>query len=440
MAYSGGRDSTALLHATARAAHGLGLHVVALHVHHGLNASADAWLKHGAAQCDRWQRDGLPVQFVATRLSDAPDKGDSIEAWARRERYRALRRMAMEHGADLVLLAHHRRDQAETFLLQALRSGSAAALSAMPVRAMRDGVTWARPWLARPDAAIDAYVRTHRLRHVVDGSNADTRMARNRLRADVWPALVAAFPDAEAALAAAATLAQAAAATMQEWAEVDLPSIASGNGLDIAAWRLLAPARRGNALHAWLRTRIGGDAVPRSLVQRLECELTAEKTRRWLVPAGALRSYRGVLRFVASGTGAATADATVGTATTDDAALSAGPASTTIDLRRVGSHAVQAWHGAFVVEPVATGGMSPTTASALDLRQRLPGDRFQAGPGRPPRSLKLQFQAAGVAAWCRDGPVLGHAGRIVYVPGLGIDARAIDDSGAPSLRITWRPD
>ena len=440
MAYSGGRDSTALLHATARAAHGLGLHVVALHVHHGLNASADAWWTHGEAQCAQWRRDGLRVQFVGTRLSGAPEPGDSIEAWARRERYRVLRRMAVAHGADLVLLAHHRRDQAETFLLQALRAGSVAALSAMPVRATRDDVTWARPWLARADTAIDAYVRTHRLRHVVDGSNADTRMARNRLRADVWPALVAAFPDAEAALAAAATLAQAAAATMREWAEVDLPSIASGNGLDIAAWRLLAPARRGNALHAWLRARIGGDAVQRSLVQRLEHELAAEKTRRWLVPAGALRSYRGVLRFIASGNGTAPSDASVGSATADGATVPAGPASTTIDLRRVGSHAVRAWHGAFLVEPVATGGVSPTTAMSLDLRQRLPGDRFQAGPARPPRSLKLQFQAAGIAAWCRDGPVLSHEGRIVYVPGLGIDARAIDDSGATSLRITWRPD
>jgi hypothetical protein len=62
----------------------------------------------------------------------------------------------------------------------------------MPAQVRREGITWARPWLGQPREAIDAYVRRHRLSHVEDDSNADARFARNRLRLEVWPALVAA--------------------------------------------------------------------------------------------------------------------------------------------------------------------------------------------------------------------------------------------------------
>lgn len=198
VAYSGGRDSTALLHATARAASQTGglLCVHALHVHHGLSVHADAWLRHGRETCRRWAARGLPVQFHAERVRVALDGGASIEAAAREARYAALARMARAAGCDTVLLAHHREDQAETVLLQALRGAAAAGLAAMPRGIERDGLTWIRPWLAQPRAAIEAYVRRHRLAWIDDDSNTDTRYARNRLRHEVWPTLLQAFPQA----------------------------------------------------------------------------------------------------------------------------------------------------------------------------------------------------------------------------------------------------
>ena len=111
-----------------------------------------------------------------------------------------LDEMAREEGASLLLLAHHRRDQAETWLLQALRGGGPAGLAAMPRCAERAGLVWARPWLDQPRSAIEAYLRQHLLTWVDDQSNADQRFARNRLRAIVWPAMLEAFTDAEAAL------------------------------------------------------------------------------------------------------------------------------------------------------------------------------------------------------------------------------------------------
>ncbi len=159
VAVSGGRDSTALLHATLRAARPLGIDVVGLHVNHGLQPEADRWAARVRAQCRRWG-----AGFELARLTGAPAPAESVEAWARRERYAALARMALVRGCGIVLLAHHRRDQAETVLLQLLRGGGARGLAAMPAQAIRDGIVWLRPWRAQSRTAIEAYVRRHRLR------------------------------------------------------------------------------------------------------------------------------------------------------------------------------------------------------------------------------------------------------------------------------------
>ncbi|MBA3596466.1 MAG: tRNA lysidine(34) synthetase TilS, partial [Methylibium sp.] len=71
------------------------------------------------------------------------------------------------------------------------------------------------------------------------------------------------------------------------------------------------------------------------------------------------------------------------------------------------------------------------------LAPRSGGERFQGAPGRPPRSLKKQFQAAALPAWAREGPLLLDAGQLVFVPGLGIDARAIAAPGEPQLVLRW---
>jgi tRNA(Ile)-lysidine synthase len=203
VACSGGRDSLALLHATAVAARGEGLDAVALHIHHGLLPEADAWFDHVESMCRRWASEGLPVRFIGRRLTARPRRGESVEAWAREARYAALTDMAREAGAGLVLLGHHRKDQAETFLLQALRGAGVAGLSAMPACIERDGLVWQRPWLDVPRAHIEQYVQQCGLESVEDPSNTDPRFARNRLREAVWPALAAAFPDADVALAGA---------------------------------------------------------------------------------------------------------------------------------------------------------------------------------------------------------------------------------------------
>ncbi|AKJ28671.1 tRNA lysidine(34) synthetase TilS [Caldimonas brevitalea] len=427
VAYSGGRDSTALLHATVRAAvEQPGVQVIALHVHHGLQPAADSWLAHCERQCKAWQRKGWPVRLVHTLLSLRPVKGESVEAVARTARYAALARMAKEHGADCVLLAHHRRDQAETFLLQALRGAGVAGLAGMPAAAERDGLLWLRPWLARPREAIEAYVRRHRLRYVDDGSNQDVRFARNRLRHDVWPALSVAFPMAEASLADAAAWAGEASACLAELAEQDLHGLQQAGTLQVAPLLALSAPRGRNALRAWVR-RVAGAPLSAALLERLWLELPSTSAGQWPLPGGGvLRSYRGALRYEADGQHRA-----VVSAVSKDASLS---------IRRAGRYRLRGWGGTLVVRRVAVGGVALSLPAQLQLRDRSGGEQFQSGPQRPARSLKKQFQAAGVPSWSRTGPLLYAGEQLLWVPGLGVDARAAAVAGEAQLAFEWIPD
>jgi tRNA(Ile)-lysidine synthase len=418
VATSGGRDSTALLHATLRSARPLGLEVVALHVHHGLLPEADGWLAGVQRQSRLWG-----AGFQARRLEGRPAPGQSVEAWARQARYAALAEMAREAGAGLVLLAHHRRDQAETWLLQALRGGGPAGLSAMPRLAQREGLVWARPWLDQPREAIEQYLRSHRLKAVEDPSNVDPRFARSRLRAQVWPALKAAFPDAETALALSCRRAQEAAALADEVAALDLSACHQGNPLVLAPWLALPPARRSNALRHWLAAALAGP-VAESLVQRLLAELPRVRSARFPAGEGELRLFRGQLAW----SGLAAAPATAPPA-------ESGP----LDLSAPGVHAVPGWPGAIEVRACREGGIDAASLRAVHARARSGGEQFQRAPDTPPRSLKKQAQGLAVPAWQRGGPLLySAAGRLLFVPWLGLDARCLAPPGRPQFRLSWR--
>jgi tRNA(Ile)-lysidine synthase len=406
VAFSGGLDSTALLHAVTRAM--TGQRVVALHVHHGLLPQAGAWAEHTAQVAA-----SFGAGFACTRLEGQPGPGESIEAWARAGRHRALHDMAVAAGADLLLLAHHRRDQAETFLLQALRGGGVAGMSGMPRAQWREGVCWARPWLDRPREAIEAYAAQHGLSWIDDPSNGDPRLARNRLRQTLWPA----FPSGEAGLAQAARWAQQADALAAEVAAEDLAGLGTPERLDLAALQALSPARRSNALRAWLAAHL---VAPASLIERLLTEWQPGATQSWPAPGGALHAWRDGLYWQAR-------------RPLLRAALS-------IDLSQPGRHVQPAWGGAWIVEPATTGIAALRLASVVQ-RSRGDGEQFQRAPASAARSLKKAAQELGLPPWRRDGPVLVDArGALLAVAGLGMDARAFAAQDEPALAIRWVED
>lgn len=432
VAYSGGRDSTALLHATACAAREhAGMVVLALHVHHGLSAQADAWLAHAEQVCVRWAEQGLPVRLVSRRVQVALGSGASVEAQARQARYQALAEMAREAGADMVLLAHHRRDQAETFLLQALRGAGLNGLASMPAEVERDGVRWSRPWLAYPREAIEAYVAHHGLSWVDDDSNAHTRFARNRLRLDVWPHLLVAFPQAEASLTASARRLQDVLPAAAAWREALVASLivpgreGESARLNASQWSELSGAQRRESLRHWYRMTAGASLVA-SWVERLAHEVPGlvfqQKAVHW--PEIGLGLYRGELFLIGA----------------ENASTNLGPLpARMLNVLAPGMHDLAPWAGSLRVSPVERGGVRPPMLAGAIARPREGGEQFQTGPGRPARSLKKQFQALGVPPWCRDGPLIWSGEVLVFVPGLGVDARCQAPAGEPQWGLEWVP-
>ena len=401
----------------------LGVTVAALHVHHGLSPHADAWLAHCEAQCTKWAMRGWPVVLVSYRAVGRPGTGESVEAWARKMRYAALRHLAMEQGASVVLLAHHQRDQAETFLLQALRGAGPAGLAGMPASVVREGITWARPWLGRPREDIEAYVARYRLKCIEDDSNDDPRYLRNRLRLRLWPVLIESFPQVEAALAESARWGQEALECLSDLATQDLVQMNVGSdGLDVSAWLGLSPARRSNVLRAWLKLR-SGRAAPASLVARLMNELRENAHSRWPLASGELRAYRGVLRFVEP----------------PGLQCFAPVAEGALSVHRAGAYPLPGWGGCLRVSRAPEGGVPLAWLGRLEIKARKGAEQFQAGVGRPPRSLKKQYQAAGVPAWERQGPLFFSGGQLVFVPGLGIDARVLALPGQQQVSLRWVP-
>ncbi len=187
IAYSGGVDSTVLLHAAAKLFKNFGFPLRAIHVHHGLSQYADQW----AAHCQGITQ-SLNIPLIIKRLPDKPQKGDSIEAWARAAR-RAAFAEVMQEG-DVLVTAQHADDQAETLLLQMLRGAGVEGMAAMPAwSTLGIGHQW-RPFLTLSKAQLQQYAQQHQLPWIEDDSNQDQRFERNFLRQQVMPLLAKRWP------------------------------------------------------------------------------------------------------------------------------------------------------------------------------------------------------------------------------------------------------
>lgn len=268
IAYSGGADSTVLLHAAEARWPG---QVLALHVHHGLQDAADGFEAHCAATCRL-----LGVPFHSSRVDARHASGESPEDAARRARYLMLATLAKTHGLQHVALAQHADDQVETMLIALSRGAGVDGLAGMPRSMQRHDVFFHRPLLGLHAAALRAWLADRQIAFIEDPSNSDERYTRNRIRRGLLPALAEALPQFRETFARSARNAARASTLMAELAEIDLTT--TGTPPAIAALRALARERRANALRHWLRS--AHDAVPsEAQLQQLLDQLDACRTR-----------------------------------------------------------------------------------------------------------------------------------------------------------------
>jgi tRNA(Ile)-lysidine synthase len=247
VAFSGGLDSTVLLHAlaTSAAQHKAGL--LAVHVNHGLQPAADEWVEH----CRAVAAD-LQVEFRVERVAVDLAAGRGLEAAAREARYGTLR--SLLETDDWLLSAHHQNDQAETLLLNLLRGGGPAGLAGISdIR--RFGAGWlARPLLSFSRSELLAYAELHELSWIDDPSNTDQGRDRNFLRHEILPRLTARWPDAVACLQRSGRIAGDAASLLDDLAAIDATGVCAGRDrLRIDALIDLPAARQRNVLRYVIR-------------------------------------------------------------------------------------------------------------------------------------------------------------------------------------------
>ena len=296
--FSGGLDSTVLLQLLASdpSMHRAGLR--ALHVHHGLHADADAWAAHCERECAAL---GIALQVAHVEVDRASGLG--IEGAARAARHRAFAQGLGE--GEILVLAHHRDDQAETFLLRALRGSGVDGLAAMrPWRAYQRGWLW-RPLLGIARADLHEHAVAHGLHWIEDPGNADIGFDRNFLRNEVMPLLRQRWPHAADSFARSAALsAQASDLLDLEDASALLHAMRDERTLDADALKAIPHPRRARVLRRWIEG-LGLPPLPGNGIARIEAELlhaghdaearfdwTGARVQRWrhLLHAQAIRA------------------------------------------------------------------------------------------------------------------------------------------------------
>ncbi|WP_026279851.1 tRNA lysidine(34) synthetase TilS [Thioalkalivibrio sp. ALJ16] len=297
VAFSGGLDSSVLLHAATR----LGVAgLEAMHVDHRLRPDAPLQAEHCAAMAGAL---GCLFQLRVLAPLDRTDGG--LEAAARKARYARLREGL---GADdLILTAQHADDQAETFLLAALRGSGPDGLQGMRPR-RREGATWlGRPFLNLPRAALIEYAQRAHLDWYDDPSNRDLRFDRNFLRHSVMPRLRERF-GGSAGLARAAAWQQEAVARLRarDAARLPAPDDMARPWLELDRLRPLQASEQRGLLRQWLRQQglrpPGHERLQEFLRQVLAASPDASPCVAW--DDGWMRRYQG---RVYAGPGPATA-------------------------------------------------------------------------------------------------------------------------------------
>lgn len=246
VAFSGGLDSTVLLHQLVqwRAQHPE-VALRAIHIHHGLSPHADSWVQHCESVCMQWQ-----VPLVVERVH-LEDDGLGIEAQARRARYQAFAQTLLP--GEVLMTAQHLDDQCETFLLALKRGSGPAGLSAMGENSPFAGTQLIRPLLAQTREALEVWARQHELCWIEDESNQDDTYDRNFLRLRVTPLLQQRWPHFAQAVARSAALCAEQESLLDELLASDLADCITAHGtLLLVPLMMMSDVRRAALLRRWL--------------------------------------------------------------------------------------------------------------------------------------------------------------------------------------------
>ncbi|AIY41465.1 tRNA(Ile)-lysidine synthetase [Collimonas arenae] len=425
IAYSGGLDSSVLLHAAASYAIAHGVKLLAFHIHHGISPNADQWQAHCAETCAR-----LGVEFHAQTIALHDSDKNGVEEAARIGRYAALGALCRQHQIPLLLTAHHLDDQAETVLLQLLRGSGAAGLSGMdswntaPTLLGDATLLMVRPLLKVSRAAMEEYAAAQQLAYVDDESNHDPRYARNALRQQVMPVLAQYFPGFQERFSRSAGHMQTTQKLLVSLAAQDMALCADGACLDMDRLRQLNSERIDNLLRYWFglhHLRMPSSAWLSEMRQQL-LEAKADAQLCVTHPDCHIRRHRNRVFLTPR----------------DDTDRSEIEPQ---DFRWSGETeiAFPAFGGIMHFEPAEQGVAAEwLREQALQIQYRAGGEKLKLAFNRPTKALKYHYQAFDVPPWERERLPLVRSGKqIVFASGVGFDCHVLAVEPGSHISLRW---
>ena len=406
VAFSGGLDSTVLLHATIKA-HGK-KNVHAFHVHHGIQKEADQWQAHCKAVSKKF---GCHFDTRNVKLN----KPSNIESQARNLRYEALNQMCQAHKIQDLLLAHHLDDQAETVLIQLMRGAGLPGLSAMPQVKSKELIHLWRPFLNMRRKDLEIYAKEHQLTWIEDPSNQDESYRRNAIRKTILPTLEKFQEGAIENLSRSAKHLGEAQELLNQLADIDLGLIEAKEGLsktNLIRLYKTSQARATNALRRWLsKNGLAYPSEERLTAWWSELQQTRPDSKlQWDHDQQVIRLWRGHL---------------------------------TITQDSSGTEVIGEW----VFKKISANSKKPGIAKdrfekakqkgLINTMAREGGEKFKVDAKRPRRSLKNLYQEADIPPWQRDVPLLYIGEELVAVAGIGISADWLTTEG-PRISPEWQ--
>lgn len=410
---SGGLDSCVLLHLLVSLRASDGFTLQAMHVHHGISQYADDWLNFCKNLCHQYH-----IDFYAQHVSLNPNSGLGVEAEARVLRYQAL----LGTQADMVCVAHHEDDQAETLLLQLLRGAGVRGLSSMAAYDAEKRLF--RPLLNISRNALAQYAQVHQLQWVEDESNLVETYDRNFIRQRVLPILNTRYPQAQHTLARVASHMAEAQALADDMAQLDANGCIENARLLLAPFLSLSLIRQKNVIRWWLNAqqiRMPSAAKLEGLLQQLrDAKADANlqivlDTQQGLV----LRRYQGAAYITKRQSGLVNQP-----------------------LQWQGEESLQLADGSKLIFSYQQGhGIDVSKVnSQLTIAYRTGGERFKPHAKRPKRTLKHLLQEAKMPPSVREQlPLVFKNDVLVMVPSIGVADEYQATKDCMGLVIDWQP-
>jgi len=304
--YSGGQDSTCLLHALTHSR--FDLDILAAHIDHSLRSDSAADAQR-VANLAGGMHVGISVRRVDVAAYRQALPGWSVQQAARTARYQALATIAQAHSAAAVLVAHTADDQAETLLLHLVRGTGLTGLAGMrmdetlrpaslgprlaELDSLPDHLRLVRPLLRVPRSTTLAYCAELGLALVEDASNQSRAYTRNRVRLDLLPALEAFNPAIRTVLARTADLAAEEVAALDALVD-DLHAVVSRAPTpdvleyDRRLWSVQPRALQRRLLRRGLESLVGGliDVRAAPIEDALDAVQSAASAATYHLPYG----------------------------------------------------------------------------------------------------------------------------------------------------------